>query len=339
MNFIDHGAGGPAACMQLKEGSLPRPASGEVLIAVAYAGVNRADLLQRAGKYPPPIGASPLIGLEVAGTVVALGKDAQRWQVGDEVCALTAGGGYSQYCVAPAEHCLPIPDGCSLAEAASLPESYFTVWTNIFERGRLQAGESLLVHGGSSGIGVTAIQLARAAGATVLTTVGSATKVKAVTALGADIAIDYREEDWVAKVDEFTAGKGVDCILDMVGGSYVAKNLQCLAVEGRLVQIGFMQPSRVEIDCRVIVVKRLTFTGSALRPMSIREKAAIAHRLESDVWPLFPAGKTRAVIHATFPLADARLAHDLMEASTHIGKILLQCADVEPAAIGDRQPG
>jgi len=324
MQYIDHGAGGPAGVMQIKEGPLPALKAGEVLIEVAYAGVNRPDVLQRAGSYPPPPGASPLLGLEVAGKVVARADDVSQWNIGDTVCALTSGGGYAEYCVAHASHCLPAPKGLSIEEAAALPENYFTVWTNVFERGALKAGESFLVHGGSSGIGITAIQLAKAFGATVYTTVGNADKVEAVKKLGADHAINYREQDWAKELWALTGKQGVNCILDMVGGPYIEKNLRSLAVEGRLVQIAFLQPSKVEMDCMPIMIKRLTFTGSTLRPRSVEQKGAIAAALREKVWPLLEAGKVGTLIHATFPLAEAAKAHELMEASTHIGKIMLK---------------
>jgi len=324
MQYIDHGQGGPAACMQIKSAPLPELKAGEVLIAVAYAGVNRPDVLQRAGSYPPPAGASPLLGLEVSGQVVAKAADVTQWNVGDTVCALTPGGGYAQYCAVHASHCLPVPKGVSLLEAAALPENYFTVWTNVFERGGLKAGESFLVHGGSSGIGITAIQLAKAFGATVYTTVGNAEKAEAVRKLGADAAINYREQDWAKEIWNLTNKQGVNCILDMVGGPYIEKNLRSLAVEGRLVQIAFLQPSKVELDCMPIMIKRLTFTGSTLRPRSIEQKAAIARALREKVWPLLEAKKVGTLINATFPLAEAAKAHELMEASTHIGKIVLK---------------
>jgi len=324
MKYIDHGRGGPASCLEVKEGPVPRPKSGEVLIEVAYAGVNRPDLLQREGLYPPPADASPILGLEVAGRVAAKADDVGQWNVGDAVCALTPGGGYAEYCVAPAPHCLPIPKGLTRIEAAALPENYFTVWTNVFDRGRLQSGETFLVHGGSSGIGITAIQLAKAFGASVYTTVGNAEKVDAVKKLGADAAIHYKEGDWVEEISRLVGKQGIHCILDMVGGPYIQKNLDLLAVEGRLVQIAFLGGSKVELNCMPIMTKRLTFTGSTLRPRSIGEKAAIAQSLLKKVWPLLETGKVRPVIHATFPLADVRKAHELMATSTHIGKIMLR---------------
>ena len=324
MNYIDHGKGGPASCMHLEKGPLPQLKSGTVLIEVAYAGVNRPDLLQRAGQYPPPPGASPFLGLEVAGKVAAKADDVQEWKIGDLVCALTPGGGYAQYCLAPASNCLPIPKGLTLTEAAALPENYFTVWTNVFDRGRLQPGEKFLVHGGSSGIGITAIQLAKAFGATVYTTVGSTQKIEVVKRLGADAAIDYKRQDWAEEIGKLAGGQGLNCILDMVGGSYIQKNLKLLALNGRLVQIAFMQTSKVELDCMPILIKSLTFTGSTLRPRSVEEKAAIAQALLKNVWPLLEAKKIGTLIHAVFPLADAQKAHELMESSAHIGKIVLK---------------
>ena len=324
MKFIDHGKGGDPGCMQVSNGPLPAPKAGEVLIEVAYAGVNRPDVAQRRGHYPPPPGASPYIGLEVAGRVAALGEGVTQWKLGDEVCALTPGGGYAEYCAAPASNCLPVPKGMSLLEAAALPENYFTVWTNVFDRGRLKAGEAFLVHGGSSGIGITAIQLAKAFGATVYTTVGNADKVAAVKKLGADVVINYREEDWAAALWQHTNKQGVNLILDMVGGPYIEKNLKSLALDGRLVQIAFLQSSKNEIDLMPIMVKRLTVTGSTLRPRTVEQKAAIAQALLANVWPLLETRKVGTIIHAEFALADAPKAHEMMEASTHIGKIMLK---------------
>ena len=324
MRYIDHGAGGPASVMKLAEGPQPELKSGEVLIEVAYAGVNRPDVLQRAGSYPPPPGASPVLGLEVAGKIVATASDVREWKIGDAVCGLAPGGGYAEYCAVPAPNCLPIPQGLSLVEAASLPETFFTVWTNVFDRGRLAAGESFLVHGGSSGIGTTAIQLAKAFGATVYTTVGSAEKAEFCKSLGADVVLNYREQDWAAELWTLTAKKGVDVILDMVGGDYTMKNLRSLAVEGRLVQIAFLKESKLpDFDAMPIMLKRLTFTGSTLRPRSVEQKAAIARALREKVWPLLQAKKVRTVIHKVFPLAEARTAHELMESSAHVGKIML----------------
>ena len=324
MKYIDHGAGGAASCMQVKDGPLPAIKPGEVLIEVAYAGVNRPDVAQRSGRYPPPPGASPYMGLEVAGKVVAKADGVTQWNIGDSVCALTPGGGYAEYCAAPASHCLPIPKGMSLLEAAALPENYFTVWTNVFERGALKSGETILVHGGSSGIGITAIALAKAFGAVVYTTAGNGDKIAAVKKLGADAAINYREQDWVAEVAALTAKQGVNLVLDMVGGDYIEKNLRSLAMDGRLVQIAFLHGSKQEVDLLQIMTKRLTFTGSTLRPRTVEQKAAIAAALQTKVWPLIEAKKVGTIIHATFPMDEVQRAHELMEASTHIGKIMLK---------------
>jgi putative PIG3 family NAD(P)H quinone oxidoreductase len=303
---------------------MPQPQAGEVVIEVNYAGVNRPDVLQRSGNYPPPPGASPFIGLEVAGRVSAVAADVTQWKPGDLVCALTPGGGYAEYCAVPAPHCLPLPKGLSLQEAAALPENFYTVWTNVFDRGRLTAGETFLVHGGSSGIGLTAIQLAKAFGATVYTTVGNQEKAEFCRNIGADAAINYREQDFAAEVSQLTQKKGVDLILDMVGGPYIEKNFKSLALEGRLVQIAFLQGGNVTLDCMPIMLKRITFTGSTLRPRTVAQKAAIAQNLLRHVWPLLESRQVKPVIHATFPLKDARLAHELMESSKHIGKIMLE---------------
>ena len=324
MKYIDHGAGGPASCMTVKQGPLPTLKPGEVLIEVAYAGVNRPDVAQRSGRYPPPPGASPYMGLEVSGKVVARADDVTQWNLGDSVCALTPGGGYAGYCTAPASNCLPVPRGLSMEQAAALPENYFTVWTNVFERGALKAGESILVHGGSSGIGITAIALAKAFGATVYTTVGNADKAAAVTKLGADAAINYRDQDWAGEVWNLTGKKGVNVILDMVGGPYTEKNLKSLAMDGRLVQIAFLQGSKAELDMTPIMVKRLTFTGSTLRPRTVEQKAAIAQALLKNVWPLIEAGKVGTIIHASFGIDEVQKAHEMMEESLHIGKIMLK---------------
>jgi NADPH:quinone reductase len=324
MLYIDHGQGGAAEVMHIAEGPVPQAQAGEVVIEVNYAGVNRPDVLQRSGSYPPPAGASPVLGLEVAGRVHAVAPDVTQWKVGDLVCALTPGGGYAEYCAVPASHCLPVPKGLSLQDAAALPENFYTVWTNVFDRGRLKAGETFLVHGGSSGIGLTAIQLAKAFGATVYTTVGNAEKAAFCRNIGADAAINYREQDFVAEVAQLTGKKGVDLILDMVGGPYIEKNLKSLALEGRVVQIAFLQGSKVALDVMPLMLKRLTFTGSTLRPRTVAQKAAIAQELQQQVWPLLESGKVKPVIHATFPLKDAKLAHELMESSKHIGKIMLE---------------
>ena len=324
MRHIDHRPGGGAECLRMAEGPVPEPGPQDVLVRVAYAGINRPDVFQRSGSYPPPPDASPLLGLEISGEIVALGAEVSGWKVGDQVCALTPGGGYAEYCVAPAEHCLPVPAGLSLLEAAALPETYFTVWSNVFERGALQPGEAFLVHGGSSGIGLTAIQLAKQFGATVYTTVGSSEKADACRRAGADRVINYHEEDFVEVLKQATDGNGVDVILDMVGGDYIPRNIKSLAVEGRLVQIAFLKGSRVELDTMPIMRKRLTFTGSTLRPRSREEKADIAKALHDKVWPLLDQGLCYPVIHATFPLAEAAEAHRLMESSKHIGKIMLE---------------
>lgn len=305
---------------------VPQPGDGEILIRVSAAGVNRPDVLQRSGSYPPPKGASDLPGLEVAGVVAALGAEAGRYKVGDAVCALTPGGGYAEYVVAPAVQALPVPTGLDLVRAAAIPETFFTVWHNVFQRGGLAEGETLLVHGGSSGIGTTAIMLAKTFGATVIVTAGSAEKCAACQRLGADVAIDYRTQDWVAVAREATGGRGVDVVLDMVGGDYVTKNLDVLALDGRLVQIAFLQGSRLDIDWLRLMTKRLTYTGSTLRPQSVAAKAQIARALEERVWPMLGAGRCLPLVHASFPLAEAAAAHALMESSVHIGKIVLTVA-------------
>jgi NADPH:quinone reductase len=301
----------------------PKPGKGEVLIKVAAAAINRPDVLQRQGKYPPPPGAPDTLGLDVAGTVVASGEGVSWPKMGDQVCALVAGGGYAEYAVAPAPQCMPVPKGFSMAEAASLPETYFTVWTNVFERGRLQPGEAFLVHGGASGIGITAIQLAKALGSRVFATAGSAEKCAACEKLGAEKAFNYKTEDWVAGAKQATQGEGVDVILDMVGGDYTPRNLELLRIEGRVVQIAFLRGNKVEIDLNPIMRKRLTLTGSTLRPRSVAEKALIAQALRARVWPLFESGKLKPVIHATFPLAKAAEAHRMMDADQNTGKIVL----------------
>ncbi len=326
MRFIDHGSGGAPEVLQTAQTGVPVPAAGEVLLKVAYAGVNRPDCLQRSGRYPPPPGASPILGLEASGHVVALGEGVTQWKVGDAVCGLANGGAYAEYVSIPEGQALPIPAGFSLLQAAALPENYFTVWTNVFQRGHLQAGETFLVHGGSSGIGLTAIQLAKAFGAKVLCTVGNADKVAACLKAGADVAIDYRQQDFVAQALAATDQKGVNIILDMVGGDYMQRNLQTLAMDGRLVQIAFLQPSKTEVDWIALMVKRLTFTGSTLRPRSAADKAQMAHELKTQVWPLLEKGQALPVIHQVFDLDQAAQAHALMESSTHIGKIMLKVA-------------
>jgi NADPH2:quinone reductase len=315
----------PGAPDVLKPGTrpTPKPADTEVLIKVSAAGVNRPDVAQRQGRYPPPPGASDIPGLEVAGTIVELGRSVSQWKPGDAVCALVSGGGYAEYCVAPAVQCLPIPRGLSPAEAASLPETFFTVWVNVFERARLAAGETLLVQGGSSGIGVTAIQIAKALGHKVFATAGSPEKCAACERLGADRAINYKTEDFVEVVIRETGGRGVDVILDMVGGDYVARELKCLAEEGRLTLIASLGGSKGTLFIPELTRKRLTITGSTLRPRPAEFKGAIARSLRDRVWPLIESGRIKPVVHATFPLDDAAKAHALMESSAHIGKIVL----------------
>lgn len=303
---------------------VPRPAPGEVLIKVATAGVNRPDCLQRQGGYPPPPGASDIPGLEVAGTIAALGEGVEDWMIGDEICALLTGGGYAEYCTAPAPQCLPIPAGLTLQQAAALPETFFTVWSNVFDRARLQPGETLLVHGGTSGIGTTAIQLAKALGSRVFVTVGGAEKMQPCLDMGAERAIDYREEDFVQAVKELTRNRGVDVILDMVGGDYTQRNLSALAVEGRLVFIAFLRGAKVELNLAPVMMKRLTITGSTLRARPVEHKAPIARSLQHIVWPLLAGGVVRPVIDRVFPLSEAAAAHALMESNRHIGKLLLQ---------------
>ena len=302
---------------------LPSPGPGEVLVKVAAAGVNRPDVLQRLGGYPPPPGASDIPGLEIAGEVAALGEGVEDWALGDAVTALVTGGGYAEYCLAPAPQCLPRPAGLSWQEAAALPETFFTVWVNVFERGGLTSGESFLVHGGSSGIGTTAIQLAKAFGARVFATAGSGDKCAACESLGAERAINYRDEDFVAIVKDAT-GKGVDVILDMVGGDYVQRNIKALAVDGRLCYIAFLGGSKVEIDLTPLMLKRITLTGSTLRARSVDFKAGIARQLREKVWPLIEAGQVKPVMARSFPLTAAAEAHALMESSQHIGKIVLE---------------
>jgi putative PIG3 family NAD(P)H quinone oxidoreductase len=327
MRAVGMRAPGAPDVLTVVDEAVPAVREGDVLIEVAYAGVNRPDCLQRAGLYPPPPDASPLLGLEVSGRVVAKGAAVDRWQEGDEVCALVPGGGYAEYCAAPAAWCLPIPGGVSLRDAAGLPETHFTVWNNLFDRAQLAGGDWVLVHGGTSGIGLTAIQLAKAFGATVVATAGSPDKVAFCLGIGADHAIDYRTQDFVAEVERITAKRGVDIVLDMVGGDYLPRNLRCLALEGRLVLIAFLKGSRVEVDFRHVMMRRLTITGSTLRASPFARKAELARALEANVWPLYAQGKLRTVTHAVFPLDRAAEAHALMESSAHIGKILLQVAD------------
>lgn len=314
--------GGPEV-LRISEQPMPTPGVGEVLIKVAYAGVNRPDALQRAGKYAPPPSASPLPGLEASGVIAAVGAGVTEWAEGDAVCALLPGGGYAEYVLTPAAHCLPVPTGMGMREAACLPETFFTVWSNVFERGGLKAGERFLVHGGSSGIGTTAIQLASAFGARVFATAGSEAKVEACKALGAEVAMNYRETDFV---EVLKAEGGANLILDMVGGSYLPRNIKALAMEGRLVQIAFLQGPKVELNFAQIMMRRLTVTGSTLRPQSDLAKAKIAEALRSKVWPLLDNGRVAPVMDQEFALADAAAAHARMEAGDHIGKIVLNVA-------------
>jgi NADPH2:quinone reductase len=327
MTTIAHGAGGGPEVLVPARGPLPVPAADEVLIRVLHAGVNRPDVAQRQGTYPPPANASQIIGLEAAGEVVATGAAVTRWRIGDRVAALTNGGAYAEYVAAPGAQCLPWPDGFDSARAAALPETFFTVWANLFGHGRFAAGESVLIHGGTSGIGTTAIQLAKAFGGTVFATAGSAEKCAECLRLGADVAIDYRQQDFVEVVRDATAKRGVDVVLCMVGAAYVTRNLRALAKDGRLVLIAFLGGEVAEqLDLRPIMVKRLTVTGSTMRPRTTAEKGEIAAGLEAKVWPLLAAGRIAPVMHAEFPLDRAADAHRLMESSAHVGKIVLKVA-------------
>lgn len=323
MNAVEISEFGGPDGLKLTECTTPQPAHGEVLIRVAAAGVNRGDCVQRMGFYPAPPGASDLPGLEVSGTVAATGPGVSLWKEGDEVCALMAGGGYAEYAVVHEGSVLPRPEGVSLVEAAALPETVMTVWTNVFEDGQLRPGETLLIHGGSSGIGTTAIQLASTLGVKVIATAGSADKCKACEDLGAVRAINYREEDFVDVVKEVTDGKGADVILDMVGGDYVARNIEAAARQGRIVNIAYMSGSRVEVDLLPLMLKRLTLRGSTLRARDVAEKARLTSEVRMHVWPLIEAGRVKAVVDDTYPLADASKAHERMESSGHVGKILL----------------
>ena len=322
MRAIEISAPGGPEVLRMVERPTPAPGTGELLVRVEAAGVNRPDILQRLGQYPPPPGISDVPGLEVAGTVSAVGPEVSRWREGDSVCALVAGGGYAEYCVVPEPQALPLPRGFRPGEAAAIPETFFTVWTNLFDRGKLTEGEIVLIHGGSSGIGTTAIQLARAFGATVLATAGSDAKCAACERLGAR-AINYRTADFVQVTREFTGAKGVDVILDIVGGDYLQKNIECLAMHGRLIQIGLLGGSRAEINLRPLMQKRLTLTGSTLRTRSVAEKGAIARELEARVWPLLASRQVAPLIDRTLPLGDAAEAHRLLESGEVIGKIVL----------------
>jgi len=322
MNCIEIRESGGPDVLEMAIRSVPVPLFEEVQIRVTAAGVNRPDCIQREGHYAPPPGVTDIPGLEVAGIISALGEGVTGWNIGDKVAALVAGGGYGEFVVAPVQQCLPVPDGLSMIEASALPETFFTVWTNVFERGALKSGETFLVHGGSSGIGTTAIQIAREMGARVMATAGSAEKCEACLKLGAERAVNYREEDFVEVAKEF-GNKGIDVILDMVGGDYIARNIKALAPDGRLVNIAFLQGSKAEVNFMPIMLKRLTLTGSTLRPQSIKRKGEIAAALKEHVWPLIAKGTIRPVVHETFELSQARAAHELMESSQHIGKIVL----------------
>jgi NADPH2:quinone reductase len=314
--------GGPEMLVP-EERPTPKPGVGEVLVKVTAAGVNRPDVMQRMGLYPPPKGASEIPGLEITGEVVALDDGVSRWKLGDHVTGLVSGGGYAEYCPVHESNALPVPKGLSAVEAGAIPETFFTVWHNAFQRGGLNRGETLLIHGGSSGIGTTAIQLAKAFGARVITTAGSAEKCDACRKLGADVAVNYKQEDFVAATKQATNGKGADVVVDMVGGDYIERNYEAAAVEGRIVQIAFQGSPKANVDFRRIMLKRLTHTGSTLRSRSVPDKALIAHAVEEHVWPLIEAGKVKPLIYRTFPLAQASAAHALMESSQHIGKIVL----------------
>jgi NADPH2:quinone reductase len=314
--------GGPDVLVAASQ-AVPSPGESEILVKVVAAGVNRPDVMQRQGHYPPPKGATEIPGLEIAGEVVDIGRGVKRWKLGDKVMALVVGGGYAEYCLAFEDHALPVPASVSMVEAAAIPETFFTVWYNVFERGKLAAGETLLVHGGSSGIGTTAIQLSKAFGARVITTAGTPEKCDACRKLGADLAIDYKTQDFVALTKEATGGRGAEVILDMVGGDYVGRNYEAAAVEGRIVQIAFLASSRVTVDLMRLMLKRLTHTGSTLRARAVADKAAIARAVEAKVLPLIASGRVKPLIDSTFPLAQASAAHARMESGQHIGKIVL----------------
>ena len=324
MKYVATSGPGAAEVMHVATGPLPLVGESDVLIKVEYAGVNRPDVAQRSGNYAPPPGASPIMGLEVSGMIAAVGAAVTQWRVGDAVCALTPGGGYAEFCTTPAAHCLPIPRGLSMLEAAGVPENFFTVWVNVFDTCKLEAGESFLVHGGSSGIGLTAIQLARAFGATVFTTVGNEEKLAFCKNIGADHVFNYKTQEWANEIFAITQKKGVNVILDMVGGSYIEKNLRSLALEGRYCFIAFLEGGKAEIDFRPLMMKRQTITGSTLRARPDAQKSAIAVSLKEKVWPLLETKKVTPVIHKTFVLEEVVDAHKLMESSAHIGKIMLK---------------
>lgn len=323
MRFIKNESFGGPEVLLLREGPVPTPKENEVLIEVYAAGINRPDCAQRQGTYPPPPGVSEVLGLEVSGVVRSCGAHVKRWKAGDKVCALLAGGGYAEYAVAPEGQCLPIPKNFSLIEAAALPETFFTVWANLFESGKLKKGDSILIHGGSGGIGTTAIQLGKAFGASVFTTVGKKESIEPCLKLGAEKVIQYKEEDFVEAVKLATQNQGVNIILDMVGGDYFGRNLEALATEGRLVQIATLRGASAEIDLRKMMFKRLTITGSTLRSRSVEEKTRLANELEKNVWPLLDRGDLKPIIYKTFLLENARQAHEVMESSAHTGKIVL----------------
>jgi len=324
MRYVTYGEGGGPEVLRIVEGKIPEIGPSEVLIETRFAGVNRPDILQRSGAYPPPPGASPILGLEVAGKVIALGAEVTTWKVEDQVCALTPGGGYAEYCRVNASHCLALPRGFDLATSAAIPENFFTVWTNLIGRGRLQSGESVLIHGGSSGIGYSAAQIAKQFGAIVFTTVGNEEKAKFCRDLGADHVINYRTDDFVAEVKRITGERGVDIVLDMVGGPYIEKNISLLTYEGRLVQIAFLQGSKVSnFNFLPVMMRRLTITGSTLRPRSVEEKSSIANALREHVWPLLESRKIKIVVHKIFPWSEVAEAHRMMERSEHVGKIVL----------------
>ncbi|WP_022680878.1 NAD(P)H-quinone oxidoreductase [Sandarakinorhabdus limnophila] len=324
MTAIDPAAPGGPEVLQPVSRPVPQPGPGEVLVKVAAAGVNRPDVLQRLGLYPMPPGTPTIMGLEIAGTVVAVGSEVTRWRPGDAVCALVAGGGYAEYCTAPAGQCLPVPAGMSMTDAAGLPETWFTVWSNVMDRGRARPGETILIHGGTSGIGITALQLAKEVGLTAIATCGSDEKCAAAVAHGAAHAINYKTQDFSAEVLALTGGKGVDIVLDMVGGDYVPKNIACMADDARHVSIAFQRGPTAEVNLGLVMRKRLVLTGSMLRPRPIAFKTAIAETLEGVIWPAFEAGRLTPVTDMVFPLAEAAAAHARMEAGTHVGKIVLQ---------------
>ena len=326
MTAIGFDAPGGPEVLRPETVSVPQPGEGQVLLRVAYAGVNRPDVAQRQGLYPPPPGASPLPGLEVSGTIVAVGDGLPREYIGERYCALVSGGGYAEYCLAHIGHCLPVPDGMPMAEAAAIPETLFTVWHNVFERGWATEGETLLIHGGTSGIGTMATMLAKTFGLTVITTCGDDAKCAASRNLGADLSINYREQDFVEAVLDFTGGKGAEVVLDMVSGDYVARNMKCMAMDGRHVTIAILGGAKAEINMAVVMTRRYTMTGSTLRPRSDAFKTLLAGEIESNAWPLFEAGTLRPVMDRSFPLAEAAAAHAYMEEGDHVGKIVLEVA-------------